>query len=78
MQVKRKNDRITAKCETDWLTIIVVDWKQKLAVPIRKEAQAERYRWIATSLVDRLCKGGLGSLLELAAARDELLSSEDI
>ena len=32
------------KNETGWLAIIVVDGKQKLAVPFRKEAQGERYR----------------------------------
>ena len=39
MQVTRKKDRITAKNETGWLAIIVVDGKQKLAVPTRKEAK---------------------------------------
>ena len=39
VQVKRKKNRITEKNETVWLAIIVVDGKQKLAVPIRKEAQ---------------------------------------
>ena len=77
VQVKRKKDRITAKNETGWFAIIVVDGKQKLAVPIRKEAQAERYRCIATALADRLCQGGFGSLLELTAARGELLSSDE-
>ena len=52
VQVNRKKARITAKNDTGWLAIIVVDGKQKLAVPIRKEAQAERYRWIATWLAD--------------------------
>ena len=76
MQVQRK-DSITAKNRTGRLAISVVDGKQKLAVPIRKEAQAEQHRWIATPLAGRLCQGGFGSLLELTAARDERLSSED-
>ena len=77
MHVKRKKDRITAQSETGWLALIAVDSIQKLAVPIRKEAQAEQYKWIATSLAYRLCRRGFGSLLELTRARDELLSPED-
>ena len=44
---------------------------------MRKEAQAERDKWIATSLADRWCQESVGSLLELTAARDELLSLDD-
>ena len=51
------------------LAVTVADGKQKLAVPIWKKTQAER--WSATTLADRLCKGDLGSLLEMTAARDE-------
>ena len=50
VQVERKKDRVTAKNEEGRLAIIVVDGKQKLAVP---EAQAERHGWIATSLAVR-------------------------
>ena len=42
-----------------------------MRVPIRKVAQAERHRRIATSLVDRLHKGEIESLLALTAAGDE-------
>ena len=44
---------------------------------MRKEAQAERDKWIATPLADRLCQGSVGSLLELTAVRDELLCQDD-
>ena len=70
VQVKRKKDRITAKNETGWLAIIVAN-RSWLFPPGWKHKQSD------TGGSPRRSLGSFGSLLELTAARDELLSSED-